>query len=278
MVVAVCRFRCRLNAAWRNFARPTVADPPAAVDVIGRHDGTDRCNRHTSMVDGSLISALGVGFLLGLRHALDADHVAAVSTFVSRYRGLYGSCVLGGFWGIGHTGALLLAALATTLFRLRIPPQVDKTLEAFVSILVVALGADVLRQALGSVRVHRHEHAHSGGSHRHLHVHLGFTASHTHVHIDGKRPLLRGALHGLAGSAALLLVVLTTLPSTLAALLYVTVFGVGSTVGMVIVSGLVGIPFAVGGSSERARIALQFAVGIASLGVGVAMLRPLAAR
>ena len=228
-------------------------------------------------MDGSLISALGVGFLLGLRHALDADHVAAVSTFVSRHRGLYASCVLGTFWGIGHTGALLLAAVATTLLRLRIPPEVDRALEGLVAILVVALGANVLVQALGSIRVHRHEHAHSGRAHRHLHLHVGPTMSHTHGHVigDRKRPLLMGALHGLAGSAALLLLVLAAMPSTAAALLYVTVFGVGSTVGMVIVSGVIGVPFAVGGSSERTRLALQIAVGVASLGVGVAMLRPL---
>ena len=231
-------------------------------------------------MDGSLISALGVGFLLGLRHALDADHVAAVSTFVSRHRGLYGSCVLGTFWGIGHAVALLLAAVATILLRLRIPPEIDRALEGLVAILVVALGANALVQALGSIRLHRHEHAHSGHSHRHLHLHLGPTTSHTHVHVigAGRRPLLMGALHGLAGSAALLLLVLATMPSTVAALLYVVVFGVGSTVGMVIVSGVIGIPFAVRGSSERTRLALQLATGIASLGVGVAMLLPLSGR
>jgi hypothetical protein len=85
-----------------------------------------------------------------------------------------------------------------------------------------------------------------------------------------------GALHGLAGSAALLLLVLATLPSTGAALLYVTVFGVGSTVGMLIVSGLIGIPFALSGSSERLRLGLQVGVGAASLGIGLAMLRALA--
>jgi hypothetical protein len=230
-------------------------------------------------MDGSLISALGVGFLLGLRHALDADHVAAVSTFVSRRRGFYGSCVLGTFWGIGHTGALLLAAVATTLLRLHIPPEVDRALEGLVAVLVVALGANVLVQALGSIRVHRHEHTHSGHSHRHLHLHVGPTTSHTHAHVldHGTRPLLMGAVHGLAGSAALLLLVLATMPSTVAALLYVTVFGVGSTVGMVIVSGVIGIPFAIGGSSQRTRLALQIAIGVASLVVGVAMFRALAA-
>jgi high-affinity nickel permease len=225
-------------------------------------------------VDGSLSSALGVGFLLGLRHALDADHVAAVSTFVSQRRGLVGSCVLGTFWGIGHTAALLLAAVATTLLQLRIPPGADRTLEAVVAIVIVALGANVVRQAIGSVRVHRHEHVHDGRAHRHLHVHVGSPAAHTHGHLvsDAGRPLVMGALHGLAGSAAVLLLVVAAMPSTLAALVYVAVFGIGSTLGMALVSGLVGIPFAARGSTERFRRCLQVAVGVGSVGVGVVML------
>ena len=230
-------------------------------------------------VDGSLISALGVGFLLGLRHALDADHVAAVSTFLGSNRTLYRSCMVGTFWGIGHTGALVVAAVLTTVLRLHIPPDVERALEAVVAVVVVALGANVLMRAFGALRVHRHEHTHDGASHRHLHVHVGAERAHRHVHLirSARRPLLMGALHGLAGSAALLLLVLATMPSTLAALLYVAVFGVGSTVGMLIVSGLIGIPFAVSGSSDRLRVGLQIGVGTASLGVGFAMLRALAA-
>ena len=230
-------------------------------------------------MDGSLISALGVGFLLGLRHALDADHVAAVSTFLGGNRPLYRSCVAGTFWGIGHTAALLVAALLTSVLRLRIPPEIDRALEALVAIVVMALGANVLFRALGALRVHRHEHTHDGASHRHLHIHVGAEGAHTHVHLirTGRRPLLMGALHGLAGSAALLLLVLATMPSTLAALLYVAVFGVGSTLGMLIVSGLIGIPFAVSAASETVRVGLRIAVGVASLAVGLAMLRALAA-
>lgn len=230
-------------------------------------------------MDGSLSSALGVGFLLGLRHALDADHVAAVSTFVSQRRGLYRSCVLGTFWGIGHTAALLLAAVATTLLQLRIPPEADRTLEALVAIVIVALGANVVRQAIGAVRVHRHEHVHDGRAHRHLHVHVGSTAAHTHGHLvsDAGRPLVMGALHGLAGSAAVLLLVVAAMPSTLAALVYVGVFGIGSTLGMALVSGLIGIPFAAGGATDRFRLFLRMAVGVGSVGVGVAMLGSLTA-
>ena len=231
-------------------------------------------------MDGSLTSALGVGFLLGLRHALDADHVAAISTFLDGNRTLYRSCVAGTFWGIGHTAALLVAALLTIALRLRIPPDVDRALEVLAAMMVAALGANVLFRALGDLRVHRHEHMHDGAFHRHLHVHVhvGSDGAHRHVHLvgTGRRPLMMGALHGLAGSAALLLLVLATMPSALAALLYVAVFGVGSTVGMLLVSGLIGIPFALSAASERFRVALRIAVGVASLAVGIAMLAALA--
>ena len=229
-------------------------------------------------MDGSLTSALGVGFLLGLRHALDADHVAAISTFLDGNRTLYRSCVVGTFWGIGHTAALLVAALLTIALRLRIPPDVDRALEVLVAIVVAALGANALFRALGALRVHRHEHTHDGAFHRHFHVHVGADGAHRHVHLvgTGRRPLMMGALHGLAGSAALLLLVLAAMPSTLAALLYVAVFGVGSTLGMLVVSGLIGIPFALSAASERFRVALRIAVGVASLAVGIAMLAALA--
>ena len=230
-------------------------------------------------MDGSLISALGVGFLLGLRHALDADHVAAVSTFVGGHRTRYRACVVGTFWGIGHTGALLVAAVLTTVLRLRIPPDTERALDVVAGVALVALGGSVLVRAIAGLRVHRHEHTHDGLSHRHLHVHVGGEAAHRHVHLMGsvRRPMLMGALQGLSGSAALLLLVLATMPSTLAALLYVTVFGVGSTVGMLIVSGVIGIPFAVAGSAERLRVGLQIAAGVAGLGVGFATLRALTA-
>lgn len=230
------------------------------------------------MTDGSLVTALGVGFLLGLRHALDADHVAVVSTFLSRDRGFYRSCVLGTFWGIGHTAALLVAALATIVLRLRIPPHVGRVMEVLVALVVIALGANVLLRAVGGVRIHRHPHTHGHATHQHLHLHVGGTATHTHAHLvrEGRRPLLVGALHGLAGSGALLLLVLATMPSALAALLYVAVFGVGSTLGMLLVSGLIGIPLAVSRSSKWMRVVLQLGIGAASVGVGTAMLVALA--
>jgi hypothetical protein len=226
-------------------------------------------------VDGSLSSALGVGFLLGLRHALDADHVAAVSTFVGQDRNPYRSCVVGTFWGIGHAGTLLVAAVLTTVLQIRVPSGIHSLLEGVVAIVLIGLGGHTLLRAAGTVRVHRHAHTHDGVSHRHLHIHVGARDVHRHGHLigRGRRPLLMGALHGLAGSGALLLLALATMPSTLQVLLYITLFGIGSTVGMLAVSGLIGIPFALTGSSKRLRVGFEVAVGVANVVVGVAMLR-----
>ena len=230
-------------------------------------------------MDGSLTSALGIGFLLGLRHALDADHVAAVSTFVGRDSNPYRSCVVGTFWGIGHASTLLLAAVLTTVLQIRVPSELHSVVEAAVAIVLIGLGGHTLLRAAGTVRVHRHEHTHDGVSHRHLHIHVGAREVHSHGHVirHGRRPLLMGALHGLAGSGALLLLALATMPSTLQVLLYITVFGVGSMVGMLAVSGLIGIPFAMTGSSKRLRTGFELAVGVANVVVGLAMLRMIAA-
>src|SRR6185369_13911561 len=111
-------------------------------------------------VDGSLSAALGLGFLLGLRHATDVDHIAAVSTFVSRDRSVVRSCLVGTFWGAGHTVALLGAGLATIMFKLTISAEMVKTLDMTVAFVLILLGGHVVLRSLAPVRLHRHEHAH----------------------------------------------------------------------------------------------------------------------
>lgn len=222
-------------------------------------------------MDTSLTAALGLGLLLGLRHAMDADHVAAVSTLVSRHRSVVRSAVLGAFWGAGHTTALLAAGAAVIAFRLTISPQVEKGLETAVALLLVLLGGHVLLRSAGALALHQHEHAHDGVTHRHLHLHVGSPDSeHVHLWEVGRRPFLVGLLHGLAGSAALTLLVLTTIPSPLGGLLYILVFGLGSTVGMLLLSGLIGIPFALTASrSLRIQTIIQALAGAVSLLLGL---------
>jgi hypothetical protein len=223
-------------------------------------------------MDASLVTALGLGLLLGLRHALDADHVAAVSTLVARERGLVRSCLLGAWWGAGHTLALLGAGIAVIAFKLTITPVIEETLERMVGLVLVLLGGHVLLRALGTLFAQGPEHAHDGVAHRH--VHLGAPgAAHVHVLRIGGRPFLVGLLHGLAGSAALTLLVLGTIPSPVGALAYIAVFGVGSTAGMLLLSGLVGLPVALAarGAQELQR-AIQVVAGVGSVALGIWML------
>ena len=226
-------------------------------------------------MDSSLSTALMAGFLLGVRHALDADHVAAVSTLVSQHRSVLRSCLLGTFWGVGHTVALLGAGLVMIVFKLTITPETEKVMESVVALMLIALGGHVVLRSLGRLHVHRHEHSHGDGRHAHVHAHLGGDSEHAHVHFlrAGGRPLLVGLIHGLAGSAALTLLVMSTLPSTMGAIVYILVFGVGSTIGMLLLSGVIGIPFALSASRSRGANALvQALAGTATLVLGLVLL------
>jgi ABC-type nickel/cobalt efflux system permease component RcnA len=223
-------------------------------------------------VDGSLAAALGVGFLLGLRHALDPDHVAAVSAFASAHRSVLRTCLVGTCWGVGHTVALLAAAVVTLGFRLTISASVERVLEQLVALALVLLGGHVLLRSAGALRLHRHAHEHDGQAHSHVHVHVGGDVAHDHGHLlrAGRGPFLMGIVHGLAGSAALTLLVLASMPSPVHGLFYVAVFGAGSTLGMLVLSGLIGIPFVVAaGRSASVAVILQMLAGAFSLALGI---------
>lgn len=221
------------------------------------------------LTDGSMGGTLLFGLLLGLRHALDPDHLAAVSTLVGGARSPWRSARIGVAWGIGHTASLLVAAVAVILLRVTIPPAVALGMELGVGLMLIALGADLIRRVLGGrLAIHSHPHAHDDQRHRHLHVHLG-GAGHPH-HGAGRRPFLVGLVHGMAGSAALTLVVLGTIADPWVGVLYVGIFGLGTIGGMLAMSALIGLPFAIAagrlsGLGER----LQLAAGAGSLAVGV---------
>jgi ABC-type nickel/cobalt efflux system permease component RcnA len=227
-------------------------------------------------VEPSLTAALGLGFVLGLRHAMDADHIAAVSALVSEQRSIARSCLLGTFWGAGHTTALAGAALATMAFRFTISPGLERGLEQAVAVMLVLLGGHVLLRSVGALRLHRHPHAHADHVHAHFHLHAGDAGAHRHAHVlrFGRRPFLVGLVHGLAGSGALMLLVLTSISSPVAGLLYVVLFGAGSTAGMLVLSGLIGIPFVVTATRSPAiGLAVQALAGLLSIGLGVTLLR-----
>ena len=190
-------------------------------------------------------SALAFGLVFGLKHAVEADHLAAVSTIVSERKGLLGSSLVGGLWGVGHTLALLVAGLAVMLLNVRIGERTALALEFVVALMLIALGGNALRRLLGGGRLHLHTHRHGSRAHAHPHIHdvaeVASAGSHHRLRF-GLRPLVVGLIHGLAGSAALMLLVLSTVSSLTAGLAFICVFGVGAIGGMMAMSALLGLP------------------------------------
>ncbi|WP_447972852.1 HoxN/HupN/NixA family nickel/cobalt transporter [Nitrospira sp. Kam-Ns4a] len=220
-----------------------------------------------------LITVLGLGFLLGLRHALDADHVAAVSTILSARPDFRTSGLIGCSWGFGHTTTLLAAGLAVGLLRVTIPDSVARAFEFAVGLMLVALGLSLAITLLRE-RWHWHAHRHDARTHTHLHSHR-WQADHAHGHWlkVSVRPFLVGMVHGLAGSAALLLMVLSSVHSLWEGLAYILVFGAGSILGMVLVGALISLPLVVSASlGPRVLLASQGLASLGSIGLGLAMM------
>jgi len=199
-------------------------------------------------MDSSISVILASGFVWGLHHALDPDHLVAVSTIVSEHKSVSRSSLVGTFWGVGHTSSLLLISLIVLLVRASIPENIARWMEAPVALMLVALGITTIIRAVRERgwRIHSHTHTHDESSpHTHLHIHLEEEHAHQHRFFKlGKRPFVVGMVHGVAGSAALTLLVLSTIPSVALGLLYIGVFGVGSIGGMLLMSALIGLPFA----------------------------------
>jgi hypothetical protein len=184
------------------------------------------------------------------------------------------SCLIGACWGAGHTVALLVAGAAIMAFELTVPRAVERGVEMAVALLLVALGGQALVRVGRAAVLHRHRHSHGGHAHSHFHLHLGDrpheAPGHVHLMAVGGRPFLVGILHGLAGSAALVLIVLGAIRSLPMGLLYILVFGVGSTVGMLVLSGLIGLPFALTSArAPAAYLGIQALAGAVSLLLGV---------
>ena len=190
----------------------------------------------------STFSVLLIGFVLGLRHATEADHLAAVSTIVSEKKNLFTASIVGGLWGVGHTISLFAVGLIVIFLKLQISPAIEAKLEACVGLMLVILGVNALRKLYQSEKIHAHTHEHDGHAHIHIHTHKDESAEASH-HRFSPRSVVIGMVHGLAGSAALMLLVVPTIQSPPLALLYILVFGVGSIGGMMVMSLLIGLPF-----------------------------------
>lgn len=225
------------------------------------------------VVTGDPLAVLGLGFVLGLRHALDVDHLAAVSTLASRRRGVLGSSLVGALWGLGHTLALLAVGVVVIALQTHVPTGLARGLELGVAAMLVGLGLQVLWTIRGGGRLHVHVHEHDGRRHVHAHVHRGDPpGGPDHHHVPRGRPLLVGVVHGLAGGAAVMLAALAAIPSPPLAMAYLGVFGLGSIGGMVAMSALLGVPLAlVGRRSHRAAVAIRAAAGAGSIAVGLGL-------
>ncbi|MDQ3043514.1 MAG: urease accessory protein [Acidobacteriota bacterium] len=221
----------------------------------------------------SAAAILGGGFLLGLRHATDADHLAAVSTIVSERRSLLGSAVIGGIWGLGHTISLLVAGVVVLLLDFRIGEQNERMLEFFVGVMLVLLGLNALRKILQGGKIHFHAHEHGMRQHVHPHLHEPGVKDETNTHHGfsfSPRALIIGMVHGLAGSAALMLAIIPTIDSRPLGLLYIAIFGIGSIGGMMLMSLLIGLPYALTALRfNRFNYILQSVAGLISVGLGL---------
>jgi len=225
------------------------------------------------MISG--LAILVIGFFLGMRHATDPDHVIAVSTIVSRERSLSKAALIGALWGLGHTITIVLVGAAIILFNIVIPPRVGLTMEFAVGLMLILLG--VLN--LSGVSQWLSEkfspaHPHVTGEHAHIHQHESHVHYHWHAHAPAKehhadslaepkwlanpvkhlglfhslRPLLIGIVHGLAGSAAVALLVLSTIRDPRWGVFYLLIFGVGTIAGMMVITAALALPFSYAGT------------------------------
>jgi len=221
----------------------------------------------------STFAVLGLGFVLGLKHATEADHLAAVTTIVSERKSIWSSAVIGGLWGLGHTISLFLAGIFVLVLNFEISEGTERWLEFGVGVMLTILGLNVLRKVLNGRQLHFHAHEHGHVAHAHPHIHDHSEVEHTAPHkASGKSPraLLIGMVHGLAGSAALMLLIIPTIDSKIVGLLYIVIFGIGSIGGMILMSFLVSLPFHLTASRfNRFNYVLQVGAGLVSIVLGL---------
>ena len=237
------------------------------------------------MMQITLVSIMVLGFFLGMRHATDPDHVIAVTTIVSRQRSFRQAALIGLLWGFGHTITIFVVGSAIILFGFVIPPRIGLTMELSVGLMLILLGILNLCGIMRWIteiftplppRQHTHFHGHGDYIHSHEHGHTtgkqGYSEDATPVGWMDRtlgsmdfyqvlRPLVVGVVHGLAGSAAIALLVLTTIRVPGWAVLYLLVFGIGTVGGMMLITAAIAVPFTF---SENRFARLHRGLGLAS--------------
>jgi high-affinity nickel-transport protein len=238
-----------------------------------------------------------LGLLLGMRHATDPDHVIAVTTIVSRQRTAWSAVLIGSLWGLGHTMTITLVGGLIIVFGVVIPPRVGLAMEFSVALMLIVLGivsvSGVMRRVTRmatpprgpDAAIHTHAHAHQDYVHTHSHGHE--PGAHGHAEhatplsrldrlfgslgvYQAIRPLIVGIVHGLAGSAAVALLVLATIRDPLWGVAYLLVFGAGTIAGMMLITAAIGVPVAyTAGRSPAMHRYLGVACGLLSIGFGL---------
>jgi len=217
-----------------------------------------------------------LGLVTGLRHSMEADHIAAVlSVLASNHKNIKRAYMLGAIWGLGHTMSLFVAGLVVLLFAVNISETISSRLEVGVGIMLLFLGFTTLTG--WSIGKFFKGLRHKTSSHKHIHYHeSNIVHSHGHIHDNehkhGHKSLIIGMVHGMAGSGALLLIVLSTINSIPLGLAYIAIFGAGSIGGMAAVSTLMGIPFVKLSNSAKISIALRYAAAITTLAIGAGLI------
>lgn len=217
-----------------------------------------------SHLDMALSLTLVAAFLLGLEHALEPDHVVAVSTIVTQSEGVAKALLTGSLWGFGHTMTLLVAGILAILLKVRFPPVISLLFELSVGLMLVLLGIWALRN-VKRMKLHFHVHSHNGKTHAHLHSHK-VSETHDHAHL----PFSVGVFHGLAGSGTLLLLVMSTMADVTQGFLFMAAFGGGLIVAMSIISSALSLPLALSGKmSGITRSVSATGAALLSIALGI---------
>jgi ABC-type nickel/cobalt efflux system permease component RcnA len=226
---------------------------------------------------------LWLGLILGIKHATEVDHLVAIANIVSESRSILRSAVVGLLWGVGHTISVFIVGVLVILLRVEIPTGLAIVFEFAVALMIIVLGSRTLHSALrGRKDVHAHTHSHDGRVHTHLHFHEarnahGIEVAQPHNHarqakLRGWRAVVVGLVHGLAGSAALTLLVLTQISSgsPLLGLIYLLVFGVGSVGGMLLMTTVMSLPLVWAPAHfGRLSVPVRVVAGIGSVAFGI---------
>jgi high-affinity nickel permease len=223
----------------------------------------------------TLFSIVVIGFFLGMRHATDPDHVIAVTTIVSRQRSIGRAALIGAFWGLGHTITIFGVGTAIILFNVVIPTRLGLSMEFSVSLMLIVLG---LWNLIGFLRaapvIHSHSHTHGGLVHSHSHSHpvdeLWSEPPAKSGLYQYFRPLMIGIVHGLAGSAAVALLILATIRNPTWAIIYLLIFGIGTIAGMMVITMSIASTFRfVGNRFAKFNQRLAMISGLVSVAFGV---------